>query len=854
MASRSTDTVSPAEVSAFDSVANGDVIGDRYEILRPLGRGGSSVVYAARDRELGSDIAIKLLRWDRVSEEAMARLREEVLVARRATSPRLVRIFDLQWKDGRPFLTMELVNGGSLRDRMANGALPVDQAITIATDALLALRDLHQQAIIHRDLKPGNLLITVDGELKLADFGLARDAEPGDRSLTPSGFVPGTFEYVAPELLAHVPASRRSDLYSLGVVLYEMLTGALPTPGGTDVRRVRADIPPWLAAVVARLLENDPQGRYGSANAVLDDFASRGARRRRWPLPAAIAVVVVLVVAMAFTFLRRIPRIVSDVGVGVRAVDWNGTTLWSRKDIPAIQNVVVVRRGWWRRPLFAAVLMPPGRTLDPTLVHRLSFLDARSGRVVSTAMLPDAGENFPDFSNTFSAASLFADDFDDDGYDDVAVSYIHQPWWPSYTVVYDGRRGEARVVFVAGGHHLVAAAEDLDGDGRKELILVGINNRMGWDIGVGAVRVAFDRVPFDQSQAMTPDATWGVSSDRALLWYALAPRGRLIWNGSLTVDRQQRTVTVNYAGGRKYALTFEGFARSSASSWSPGARAVRRKSAYAHLHEALRLMAANVPDDALREIAAAESDASAAADDPLQEWVERQKGSILARAGKVEEAEDLFNTLTKASDQPGDIAYDAGHSFHLGGDLDRAIRWYRASIGRGARADVGRLKWELFEGLVFALGERQRWDEALREVDRFEKVYPEEAQLAKWYRQYVIWRSGGTPQAFDNGLSPPDIVRYWTLEFALVKGESPDRLLRRVDDALPLVSEPTPIALLRSVRAELLHRLGRDAEAARDASQAYEQLKADRATDIEARAHFDWIESRLHGPLPRRTR
>jgi tetratricopeptide (TPR) repeat protein len=265
----------------------------------------------------------------------------------------------------------------------------------------------------------------------------------------------------------------------------------------------------------------------------------------------------------------------------------------------------------------------------------------------------------------------------------------------------------------------------------------------------------------------------------------------------------------------------------------------------------MRLVAANVPSEAMREIAAAASDADAAADQPLREWIECERGSILVRAGRGEEAEALFTRLTGATDQPGDIAFAAARFFHLGGDLDRAARWYRAAFGRGARADVGRLKWELFEGLVFALGEQKRWNEALSEAGRFEKTYPGEAELAGWYRQYLIWRSGGAPQAIDDRSSPQDIVRYWTLEFALANGEPPDRLLRRVDAELPLVSRPVS-ALLRSFRAELLHRLGRDAESVREALPAYELLNADRTTDVEVRAHFDLVERRLHGTLSHR--
>jgi len=845
MADRSTDTVLPGDSSgAVSSPAIGEVLAVRFEILRRLGSGGSAVVFAARDLLTGAEVAVKVLRSDRMSDKRIDRIRQEVNVAQRATSERLVRIFDLHGKHDRLFLTMELVDGGSLRNVIASAArMPIDEIVDIASQSALALADLHRLKIVHRDLKPGNLLLTRGGKVKLADFGLARIWDE-DEHLTSSGVVVGTHAYVAPEQFCGASAGERSDLYSLGVVIYELLTGEMPAlaTSAASIRGKRTDAPQWLALLVARLLEREPRHRYGSAQELARDLQRRRVRPRRSNIAIAAATLFALM-AGAFAFWIRgfvaIPRMAATSD-GICAVDSRGQVLWSTSLVSRPGQIVTVHRGHWQKPLFAAVLLPPP-TIDGPAARQLSFLDPRSGEIVSRVALPDGGGIFHRFANRFGVGALLSADLDGDGYDEVIVSYVHSVWWPSYSVVYDLRRGEARIVFAGGGHHVVAAAADLDGDGRKELLFVGTNNRMGWDIGVAAVRVDFDRWSAPDSLPLSPDGDWITANAEPLAWYALLPRGRLVSSPRVTVDEHMRTLTVNYVN-RKIALDFDGFIAGSRSPLPAPTRAAARRVTYAHLHEAQRLTTAGDADDALHTIARARTETASVGDEWLSEWIARSEASMLVKFGHLGEADAAFRRLVASSAMPADIAWDAALGFHFAGDVDRAMRWYRQGYGRGAEANVGRLKWEFLQGMVFALCEQRRWQEADDEVGRFERLYPDQSGLSEWFRQYVVWRRGGVPVAGDLGLTAPDVILYWSLEFALKRGEPAERLLPRVEQSLTRLSDSP--AMLLSIKAELLDRLGRHEEASAAASEAYERVSRDRWTDITARAHFDVVAER----------
>ncbi|MBK6407716.1 MAG: serine/threonine protein kinase [Holophagales bacterium] len=287
--------VSRDEPGGIRLFAAGAAVGSRFEIRSVRGTGGSAVVYSAFDRDLKQIVALKVLRADRTSPAALARLRREVAIARQAASPRLVRVYDIDASGESVFLTMEDVEGGSLRDRLAAGALPLEETLRIAGEILEGLAVLHGLGIVHRDVKPGNVLLAADGSVKLADFGLARHFEADETRATATDAIVGTVEYLSPEQALGGDLDGRTDLYSFGITLWEMLTGGVPfrrdSAVGTalahvrepapPLRSVRPEAPAWLAAYVARLLSKS-RGRGTRRRKPLSPTCVRGARR---PMP-----------------------------------------------------------------------------------------------------------------------------------------------------------------------------------------------------------------------------------------------------------------------------------------------------------------------------------------------------------------------------------------------------------------------------------------------------------------------------------------------------------------------------------------------------------------------------------------
>ncbi len=226
----------------------GDVVADRFRVMRLLGMGGMGVVYQAHDMELDVDVALKLLRPELASRpDAFERFRQELLLARQVSSPHVVRIHDLVRHGEVWLISMDFVPGQSLERLLdTKGHLPPEDAIRIVRQLALGLAAAHQRGVVHRDLKPANVLMTEDGEARITDFGVARSA--GSTGITVSGVIIGTPEYLSPEQARADPVDGRSDLYALGLIFFEMLTGTLPFRGGTPAemlaQRIVRDPPP----------------------------------------------------------------------------------------------------------------------------------------------------------------------------------------------------------------------------------------------------------------------------------------------------------------------------------------------------------------------------------------------------------------------------------------------------------------------------------------------------------------------------------------------------------------------------------------------------------------------------------
>lgn len=260
----------------------GELFANRYQILRVVGRGGMGRVYKARDRELGEDVAIKMLRAEILGDDPtiVERFKTEIRLARRISHRNVVRTHDLGEAGGAYYVTMEYVEGITVRDLIdMRGHLSASSTLGIAQQLAASLAVAHEQGVIHRDIKPQNLLLDPDGVLKVMDFGIARLAERTS-ALTQAGMVIGTPAYMAPEQLLAEEVDARSDLYAAGVVLYECLTGTLPFEGGSPIALIArvlhtvptppaerdAAIPASLSSLVMRLLDKEPEGRPANAN------------------------------------------------------------------------------------------------------------------------------------------------------------------------------------------------------------------------------------------------------------------------------------------------------------------------------------------------------------------------------------------------------------------------------------------------------------------------------------------------------------------------------------------------------------------------------------------------------------
>jgi tetratricopeptide (TPR) repeat protein len=839
-------------------------LGNRYEIRRVIDWGGFAVVYLAHDRMLQREIALKVLRPDRMSDAAMARFRREVAVARDAASPRLVRVFDIETSDGAIYLTMELIDGGSLRKRLSESQLPIDEVIRIAIAIAEGLQALHALGIVHRDVKPGNVLLDSSGEVKLADFGLARHLESDAGHATTTGTIVGTLAYLSPEQALGHPIDHRTDLYSLGVVLFEMLTGSVPFEGesalGTllarmkaspqDVRQLRRDCPRWLSALVARLLERDPENRYASAAAVLADLRRRRSALapRRVVRGAAMVFVALIVVAAAFLAWRSwhwrngFSHVIAGDD-GLMAVSRSGKVLWRRSDVaeePA-RKYVVLENGHEGRREIAIVLRKPSDFAMATL-HTLSFLDPQTGTVTRRVTLPNAADRFPYLPALYMLGSLRAVDLDRDGGDEVLATYIQLPEWPSYTVLYEPRVNRSRVVMQATGHFHPGGAADVDGDGRDEILFHGIHNGWGWYNGACAVRVQPPVNAFDDLavSAATPDIQQPLHS---LAWFTYLPRGR--HPDGIRMVREKDRIHVKYPDGRDVALTLNGVDIRLA---NPAERASARDRALAALRRADELTSAGAFDPALESNAEAARQAAAAGLELLGEAARIRRGRILVASGRLAAADGYYESISRGAEAAPDIALEAAERFHLAGDLERALRWYQRALRHAKAAGVGRSPHEVIKGLTLAAAEAKRFAEGLIEVERFLAGQPPDANdMNSYYREFLRWRSGLVPEVHARpSLTSIDLTRYWALEFAWARGARPEELLPQLPAELEERS-PARSGLL-SLRAELLDRAGRRDEARRTIETALSFSEIDSARDVIARGHRDLVRER-HGRI-----
>src|SRR5215203_1603978 len=276
-----------------------DIVDNRYALVQSLGFGGMGEVYLAHDEVLDRDVALKMLRMHYAGDNEFAeRFKREAMSAASLSHPNIVQVYDRgETEDGTSYIAMEYVSGGTLKEQIERrGPFGTRQTAGVGAQIADALGAAHERGVIHRDIKPQNVLVTASGNLKVTDFGIARAASAVTSSA--SGAIFGTAGYISPEQAMGEPVGPASDLYSLGVVLYEMLTGGLPFAADNSIavcmkhvtepprppKLLNPDIPEGMNALVLMLLAKHPTDRYGSAMELLTDL-----ERVRDGLPPTLA-------------------------------------------------------------------------------------------------------------------------------------------------------------------------------------------------------------------------------------------------------------------------------------------------------------------------------------------------------------------------------------------------------------------------------------------------------------------------------------------------------------------------------------------------------------------------------------
>ena len=332
---QSSASLSAGSLGAAQPFSSGSFFGPRYRIESLLGEGGMGKVYKAEDGELRRTVALKMVRPELSSDpNSMDRLKQEILLASRVSHKNILRIHDLGDVGGLKFISMAYVDGKDLHQIIAaEGKLPVPRAIRITRQLCLALDAAHTEGVIHRDLKPQNVLVDQEDQVYVSDFGLAKTLEVHASMLTAAGEVSGTPRYMSPEQVEANTVDHRSDLYSLGLILYEMVTADLPfesdsvmqamyqrvTQNPKNPKAVNPDLPDYLVNIIMRCLEKDPAQRYQHARDILADLergdsapsqisvsmppsaavaAPRSKIRAIWPVAVALALAAAIAVGV----------------------------------------------------------------------------------------------------------------------------------------------------------------------------------------------------------------------------------------------------------------------------------------------------------------------------------------------------------------------------------------------------------------------------------------------------------------------------------------------------------------------------------------------------------------------------
>lgn len=412
------------------------LLGDRYKLGEMIGTGGMADVYIAEDTRLARQVAVKVLRSDLARDPSfVARFRKEALAAAALNHPGIVAVYD-SGEDPAPYIVMELISGHTLRELIHKGErVPLKRALEIGEGILAALEYSHQSGIVHRDIKPANIMITDNGDVKVMDFGIARALADLGATLTSTWNVVGTAQYLSPEQALGEVADLRSDIYSTGCLLYEMLTGKPPFTGETPVSiayqhvsgvltppsSIVPELPEGVDTLLAVALAKNPDERYQSAGLMLDDLYKIKAgevvttkiakKPRRKLLVGVISAVAALGLLFAGVFLTRpdgatsnlpqLPNVVGLTQAEAQALLSDYVVTITRahdgripKDRVASQVPLATTRVQKGSGVVLTISDGPGNSIVPIDLVGMSLIDAR-GALTAVGLLVSSTEAVP---------------------------------------------------------------------------------------------------------------------------------------------------------------------------------------------------------------------------------------------------------------------------------------------------------------------------------------------------------------------------------------------------------------------------------------------------------------------------